>query len=292
MSTSNLIPQKLNRTLFPEYRAFEQVCRSGLSVVYPYISDASADPWGWKFEARWPPSYWAFGRMRALLAINDALALAPENVLEVAAGGGGLAARIATSGCRVTANDLRAELLAEEMSEYTSQDNIKVVGGNMFDLSSDEIGKFDLIIACEVIEHVAHPDQLLSHLKRLLLPRGRILLTTPNGEYGRNRLPTYAQVNDFTALEKSQFKPDADGHLFLFNAQELCELAISVGLEVERMSVWGAPTLSGHYGFRYLSGRLNVMASYYLERLTQYLPARVRKRVCFALSAIFRLPPE
>lgn len=290
LRNSGMIKRRLDPTLFPKYQLFEQVCKNGLSVVYPYVSRTSDDPCGWKYEARWPPSYWAFGRLRSLMAIKDSLEQSPKSVLEVASGGGGLAACLAARGCRVLANDLRTDLLVEEISEYTSKDNITVVGGSLFDLSPDEIGKFDLIIACEVIEHVAHPDEFLSHLKTLLLPEGRILLTTPNGRHGRNRLPTYGQIKDFTELEKFQFKPDADGHLFLFTSQELCALAASVGLDVERMSVWGGPSITGHYGLRRLASRFSVKVAYYSELLAQYLPSLVRERLCFALTGIFRLP--
>lgn len=229
--------------------------------------------------------------MRSLLAIRDALSLSPRNVLEVAAGGGGLAACLAARGCAVTANDLRADLLAEEINNYVSKDNIKVAGGNMFELSPQHIGKFDLIIACEVIEHVAHPDELLRHLKKFLLPEGRILLTTPNGAYSRSRLPNYSEIRDFDKLEGRQFMPDADGHLFLFTPQELCNLTSSVGLEVERLNVWGTPLLSGHYGLRYAMGRFSPRVSYQAEKLAQRLMAAVRERLCCALSAVLRLAP-
>ena len=69
----------------------------------------------------------------------------------------------------------------------------------------------------------------------------------------RNRLPTYRQIQDFTELEKNQFKPDADGHLFLFTPQELGDVAAEVGLAVEQLYVWGTPLLTGHLGFRFLA---------------------------------------
>jgi 2-polyprenyl-3-methyl-5-hydroxy-6-metoxy-1,4-benzoquinol methylase len=41
-------------------------------------------------------------------------------------------------------------------------------------------GSFDLAIAIEVIEHVAHKPQFLAEIRRVLRPGGRLFLTTPN----------------------------------------------------------------------------------------------------------------
>ncbi|MEO5931263.1 MAG: class I SAM-dependent methyltransferase [Candidatus Kapaibacterium sp.] len=46
-----------------------------------------------------------------------------------------------------------------------------------------EQGPYDLIIASEVIEHVDEPGELLLFLRENLTPRGKLILTMPNG-YG------------------------------------------------------------------------------------------------------------
>ena len=270
---------------------FARSCQSGLSVVYPFKAKVNSDPYGWKFGTRWPPSYAAFGRMRSLLAVHDALSFQPQKVLEVAAGGCGLAASLAYRGCQVTVNDLRSDDLANAIKEYETGDKVRVVGGNLFDLSPKQLGKFDLVVACEIIEHVAHPGKLLKHLKAFLEPAGRILLTTPNGSYFRNRLPKYTEIADFRELELRQFMPDADGHLFLLTPEELSDLTASVGLTVERLNVWGTPLLSGHVGLRFLANRFLARAAYQVELLAQRLPAVGREHLCFAMSAILRLAP-
>lgn len=47
-------------------------------------------------------------------------------------------------------------------------------------------GRFELVWASEVIEHVADTARFLSELRRVLVPGGRLLVTTPN--HGRLRL--------------------------------------------------------------------------------------------------------
>jgi 2-polyprenyl-6-hydroxyphenyl methylase/3-demethylubiquinone-9 3-methyltransferase len=280
---------RLDRMRLPAYKAFSQACQRGLSTVCSFKQGITNDPYGWKFAKRCPPSHHAFGRMRVLLATQNALELKPLRALEVAAGGGGLSARLVASGCAMVANDLREEVLRASLRELMDGDKVRVEAGNMFDLSSESIGKFDLILACEVIEHVAHPRELLEHLKHLLNPDGRILLTTPNGSYFRNKLPTYSEVKDFTELEARQFMPDADGHLFLLTPGELCQLAESVGLAVEQLNVWGTPMLTGHAAFRYLAGLPLIRTAYLTELLAQRLPFAGRVRACTALSATLRL---
>ena len=55
--------------------------------------------------------------------------------------------------------------------------------------------------------------------------------------------------------------PDADGHLFLLTPGELCQLAESAGLTVERLNVWGTPMLTGHAAFRYLAEVIPIKSS-------------------------------
>ena len=272
--------------VLPEYQLFVDSCRHGLSVVYPFKSTSIPDPFGWRFGTGWPPSHSAFGRMRSLLGVQDALRLKPQSVLEVAAGGGGLAACLAKAGCSVVVNDLRREEIRATIKEYSSEEGIRLISGNLFDLSPEQTGLFDLVIASEIIEHVAHPLELLVHLREFLTPGGRILLTTPNGSYFRNKLPTLSEIDDFQALESRQFMPDADGHLFLLTPKELVGLATAAGMQVEQLNCWGTPMLSGHCGLRFIAGSAMARIAYSVERFVQQLSEAKRARICTALSAV------
>jgi 2-polyprenyl-3-methyl-5-hydroxy-6-metoxy-1,4-benzoquinol methylase len=273
-------------TRYPGYAVFARACTEGLAVVYPFTGRSLEDPHGWKFGSGYPPSYAGFGRMRALLAVHDSLRVQPRRVLELAAGGGGLAASLASHDCAVTANDLLADQLATTLREYETGGRVAVAGGNLFELNPETLGRFDLVIACEVIEHVAHPEDLLRQLRRFLAPGGRILLTTPNGAHFRNRLPTLRQAGDVSELERRQFKPDADGHLFLLTPAELCELAEAANLEVDELNLWGTPLLSGHAGCRIAAGPWATRPAFHAEQLAQHLPLALRQRLCAAMSAV------
>jgi 2-polyprenyl-6-hydroxyphenyl methylase/3-demethylubiquinone-9 3-methyltransferase len=142
------------------------------------------------------------------------------------------------------------------------------------------------VIACEIIEHVAHPVEFLSQLRRFLTPGGHLLLTTPNGAYFRNKLQTYSEVKDFTALEAGQFKPDADGHLFLITPPEMEKIASLAGLNVQQLMVWGTPFISGESGFRIFSKILPTKLCHAVERFCQRLSDPILHRFGNSLSVL------
>jgi len=246
------------------------------------------DEHGWNFGSAWPPSYEAFGRMRALATLQKARALRPRSVLEVAAGDGSLSACLATNGAVVVANDLRGEGLTEALQTFENGGEITALPGNCFDLDPAQTGRFELVIACEIIEHVAYPVDLLRHLRRFLNPEGRILLSTPNGLYFRNALPTYAAIENPGSLEMRQFQPDADGHLFLLTVNELSDIAAQADLRVEEVELYATPFITGHCGMSRLSGRAAARLWYSLEKLCQQLPSAFRERLCCSMTAVLR----
>src|ERR1041384_4176208 len=54
-------------------------------------------------------------------------------------------------------------------------------------------GPYDMIIASEVIEHVDEPGELLVFLRGLLAPKGKLVLTMPNG-YGPFEMTAFAET--------------------------------------------------------------------------------------------------
>ena len=224
--------------------------------------------------------------MRSLATLEMVLSLKPKRVLEVAAGDASLCACLAATGVEVFANDLRTESLREAVSCFSVGNQINLLPGNLFDLDPAESGLFDLVIACEIIEHVAHTVDLLRHLRRFLTPGGHLLLTTPNGSYFRNSLPTYSEIEDPRTLEASQFKPDADGHLFLLTSAELRDVARQAGFLVEQVDLFATPFITGHCRLSMLHGRSVARLCYRLEQLSQHLSFKTREKLCFLMFAL------
>jgi SAM-dependent methyltransferase len=100
------------------------------------------------------------------------------HVLEIGCGRGHTGRLIQDAlGCRVTGVEQHPGVAAE-----AAQRLWRVIVGDAQALPLD--GRYDAIVASELVEHVADPDALLLKLKPLLAPDGRIVLSIPNvGHY-------------------------------------------------------------------------------------------------------------
>ena len=153
-------------------------------------------------------------------------------VLDIAAGQGNFALSLAELGYKVTWNDLRGELIDYVKLKH-ERGEINFVPGNIFEINIPY--KFDAVLITEIIEHVAHPDEFLKKSAHLVKPGGYIVMTTPNGKYIRNSLPKFSDCKNPGIYEKTQFKPDSDGHIFLLYPDEIVTLAADAGLEIEEV---------------------------------------------------------
>jgi 2-polyprenyl-6-hydroxyphenyl methylase/3-demethylubiquinone-9 3-methyltransferase len=186
----------------------------------------------------------------------------------------------------VTVNDLRSPEAA--LSVWGLEREVRHFSRNIFELQPEETGVFDVVLCAELIEHVAHPGQLLTHLRRFLRPGGHLVVTTPNGSFLGSRLPTLSEVADFTALEGRQFVPDADGHLMLMTPLELSDLLERARLEIVRTVLFGSPALRGYFKFRYLASLKLPAFWYMLEWVTHAAPAKIRAKLLSHILMIGR----
>ena len=100
-----------------------------------------------------------------------------KSALDVGCGAGLLAEPLARLGARVTAVDAAPECIAIAKAHAEGQGlgiDYRAVGVEVVD------GKFDLITAMEVIEHVADPQDFVGCLARRLAKGGLLILSTPN----------------------------------------------------------------------------------------------------------------
>lgn len=107
-----------------------------------------------------------------------------DRVLDLGCGEGDIAAALAGAGARVIAVDVAQAALDRARRKHPELSDLRRVeiGGEL----PLEDASVDVVAASEVIEHVADTERWLGEIRRVLVPGGRVLLTTP--DHGRLRL--------------------------------------------------------------------------------------------------------
>ncbi len=226
-------------------------------------------------------------RMAATLKMVKEVAAPPASILDVAGGGGNFSLRLAELGYSVTWNDLRADLVEYVRMKHETG-SIQYAPGNVFELGFES--RFDVVLITEIIEHVAHPDDFLRKIGRMVKPGGYVVMTTPNGGYFRNPLPKFSECSDPSQFEAVQFKPNSDGHIFLLHEDEIPTLAEKAGLMVERLRLSTNSLTHGHVKTEILLKILPKRIVDGTEWATQRLPGFLRRRLHTSMAVLLRKP--
>jgi 2-polyprenyl-6-hydroxyphenyl methylase/3-demethylubiquinone-9 3-methyltransferase len=224
-------------------------------------------------------------RRRETLRLLTGVLLPGARVLDVAAAQGNFSLTLAELGFDVTWNDLRAEL-ADYVRLKHERGKIEFAAGNAFELRFPSL--FDAVLITEIIEHVAHPDDFLAKAAALVRPGGYIVMTTPNGGYFKNRLPKFSECADSTVFESTQFKPNADGHIFLLHADEIQPLAQRAGLVVEKIALFTNPLTAGHVKTELLLKILPRRMVQVAESVSRSLPSPLKRKALVQMGVRFR----
>lgn len=104
--------------------------------------------------------------------------LAGKSALDVGCGAGLLCEPLARLGASVTGVDAAPENI-EVAKAHAAQSEL-TVDYRAGELSAQKLGKFDLVSAMEVIEHVTDPAAFVAGLAAHLKPDGLMILSTPN----------------------------------------------------------------------------------------------------------------
>lgn len=193
----------------------------------------------------------------------------PLDILDVGCAQGTLALLLGEGGHRVMAVDLRPEFLDYARSRH-SRGEVRFLQANALE---DEIpGRYDLVFANQLIEHLVYPQEFLTRLRTNLRPGGRMVVTTPNGAYLKNTLPSFRELGDPRQWEHLQFTADGDGHFYAYLADELMEICRAVGLQNVNARYFESPLISGHMKVRHLHGFLPVGLLKALDRLVLRTP--------------------
>jgi 2-polyprenyl-6-hydroxyphenyl methylase/3-demethylubiquinone-9 3-methyltransferase len=224
-------------------------------------------------------SYAYANRTQTAMGMVHSVCPPPATVLGVAAGQGNLTLKLAEAGYVVTWNDLREDLVKYVQRKH-ERDEVHFEAGNMLDLDASE--GFDVVVLAEIVEHVAHPDELRRAARHLVRPVGHVVVTTPNGQYSWNSLPKCSECADPSQFESSQFQPDGDGHIFLLYPEEMELLAGASGFRLEELRIF----TRGHLG---TSGSLKWLPEsmvWAVERLCRRLPMHYRSKMHVHLASV------
>jgi 2-polyprenyl-6-hydroxyphenyl methylase/3-demethylubiquinone-9 3-methyltransferase len=204
-------------------------------------------------------------------------------ILDVAAAQGNFSLLLAELGYEVTWNDFRGELIDYVKLKH-ERGLIHYAPGNIFDINFNV--RFDVVLITEVIEHVAHPDDLLKIVSKFVVPGGSIVMTTPNGGYFLNRLPKFSECLDASVYELVQFQPNSDGHIFLLHIGEVEQLAHQANLSVQEIRLFTNPLTNGHIK---LGSALKMLPRRLVdrcERLTNSLPLSIQKKMHTGMAVL------
>jgi 2-polyprenyl-3-methyl-5-hydroxy-6-metoxy-1,4-benzoquinol methylase len=155
---------------------------------------------------------------------------APKTILDLGCGRGHLGALLADAGHQVTGIDvIEPSIVSDRIHRYVKADLSQGLPA--------DLGTFDTIVAADVIEHLAQPEQLLRQLRDHLLPEGVLIVSVPNFAhwYPRARVAT------------GRFGYDRRGildetHLRFFTRRSFQRLALRSGWHAEVIGTTGATT--------------------------------------------------
>lgn len=196
-----------------------------------------------EFETIYPENYHAFDfsekdfglvyKIRSRLEANRVLSWCenlPDDakILDVGCGDGfhlNLLRKYGKNGWQLEGVDLD-----ERAAQMAEKSGLKVHTGSVEELNLPE-NAFDLAFMIQTIEHVEKPDAVLSAVKKLLKPGGKLVIVTDNTD-----------SIDFDLFKKSYWGGyHFPRHWNLFNRKSLTRLAEKTGFEVADLTTQVSP---------------------------------------------------
>jgi len=167
-----------------------------------------------------------------------------RQVVDLGCAQGNIALELAAGGFEVTAVERSSAFLDYARSKDLRR-QVTWVCAEIQEMP--QVACYDVAVLAEVIEHTGVPESLITAVAALLRKGGLVVLTTPNGERLRSRLPTFSEwARNHPDRALIQFGPAGEHHLFLFTQAELGRIMLPLfnDLRFEPVSsmVWNRHT--------------------------------------------------
>ena len=134
-----------------------------------------------------------------------------KHVLDVGSGEGYGSHLLSDRAASVVGVDLSPDAVRHASDRYATQcPNLRYVHGSATGLPI-EARSIDLVVAFEVLEHLAEHDAMLAEVRRVLRPGGLFLVSTPN-KVAYSDLPNYKNPFHVKELYFDEFRALIDGH--------------------------------------------------------------------------------
>ena len=135
-----------------------------------------------------------------------------KRVLDVACGEGYGSATLASTASSIVGIDISETAISHAKTRYgDTLQNIDFIQGHA-DKLPFETSTFDVVVSFETLEHLAAQEQMIAEIKRVLVPSGVLVISTPDRDayaeaYGGHNEYHVRELtkNEFTGLLKTQF---------------------------------------------------------------------------------------
>lgn len=176
---------------------------------------------------RWAPSYDGYDNPLVLLEEPLVIALVGDargkSVADIGCGTGRHAARLHREGAHVTGVDGSPQMLAELRRKAPGIEMVEHDIGGGIPLPD---ARFDVVLCCLVIEHVADLDRALGELARITAPGGVVIVTDLHPE--QTRRGVHARFR-----ESPEVKREIAGHHHTVSAYVMA--AMRAGLRIDAL---------------------------------------------------------
>lgn len=158
-----------------------------------------------------------------------------ENGLNLGTGEGDYDRMIAAHCTQLTGCDINEEDIAHAREMNKGVPNLRYETDNALDLSYPD-ASFDLLVSCEVIEHVGQPERMVREIARVLRPGGFAVMTFPSREFPLTYDPVNRIWQWFRRSAGREYLVSqgayAFGHEYLIGSVEFKKWTADAGLEI------------------------------------------------------------